>query len=86
MTVFTSAVVFFRLGSFEDRILVGVLWLSLVLLPEERYVHHFARLMARFESLSYILPSIIGLIWAWASTRFRGGGGLYVFSIWGFST
>jgi len=31
MTVFTGAVVFFRLGSFEDRILVGVLWLSLVL-------------------------------------------------------
>ena len=83
--VSSSVVVFFRLGSFEDRILVGVLWLSLVLLPEERYVHHFARLMARFESLRYILPSIIGLIWAWASARFRGGGGpfhLQIAGIW----
>ena len=61
-TVFTAVVVFFRLGSFEDRIVVGVLWLSLVLLPVERYAHDFARLIARFEPLRYILLSSIGLI------------------------
>jgi len=75
VTVFTGVIVFFRLGSFEDRIVVGVLWLSLVLLPVERYAHQVARLMASFESLRYILLSIIGLIWAWASARFRDGGG-----------
>ena len=85
VTVFTCAVVFLRLGSFEDRIVVGVWWLSLVLLPMERYVHQCARLMARFESLRYILLSMIGLIWAWASARFRGGGGpfhLQLAGIW----
>jgi len=85
VTVFTGAVIFLRLGSFEDRIVVGVLWLSLVVLPVERYVHDFAPLIAKFESLRYILLSSIGPISAWASARFRGGGGpfhLQLAGIW----
>jgi hypothetical protein len=85
VTVFTGAVIFLRLGSFEDRIVVGVLWLSLVVLPVERYVHDFAPLIAKFESLRYILLSSIGPISAWASAPFRGGGGpfhLQLAGIW----
>jgi hypothetical protein len=85
VTVFTSIVLFLRLGSFEDRIVVGVLWLSLALLPMARYARNVARLIGRYEPLRYILLSSIGLIWAWANARFRGGGGpfhLHLAGIW----
>jgi hypothetical protein len=74
-TVFTAAVLFLRFGSLEDRIVVGVFWLSLLLLPVERIVHHVAAFMARYVLPRYVLLSVIGLIWAWATARFRGGGG-----------
>jgi hypothetical protein len=84
-SVFTAAVLFLRLGSFEDRIVVGVFWLSLVLLPVERIVHQIAAFMARNVLPRYVLLSSIGLIWAWATARFRGGGGpfhLQLAGIW----
>jgi len=74
-TVFAVAVLVLQLGSRIDRLVVGAIWLALVFLPVERCIHQLARRMARTVSLRYILLSGIALIWAWASSRFRGGGG-----------
>jgi len=83
--VCTLGVLSLSLGSAEDRIVVVVFWLAIVLLPVEHYVHQLAGLTAKIEPLRYALLSIIGLIWAWASARFRGGGGpfhLQIAGIW----
>jgi hypothetical protein len=73
------------LGSFEDRVVVAVFWLSLVLLPVDRYVRQLAALTARFELLRYLLLSSIAFVWTWAAARLRGGGGpfhLQLAGIW----
>jgi hypothetical protein len=75
ITVFSAAALVLRLGSFEDRVVVGVLWLSLVLLPVERYVHQLGGFMAMHVLPRYILLSAIALVWSYASARFRTGGG-----------
>jgi hypothetical protein len=52
---------------------VGAVWLALLLLPVERYVHYLAGLMVRFTPLRYVLLSSIALLWAWGNARFRLG-------------
>src|SRR5437773_3310648 len=74
-TVFTAAVQALQLGSRGDRLVVAAAWLALAVLPVERYVQLLALLMARTTLPRYILLSSIALVWAWATCRFRGGGG-----------
>jgi len=74
-TVFTAAVLVLQLGSRVDRLVAAAVWLALVLLPVERYVHSLAPFMARMTLPRYILLSSIALAWTWATCRFRGGGG-----------
>src|SRR5438876_2660930 len=72
-TVFTAAVLVLQLGSRVDRLVAAAVWLALVLLPVERYVHSLAPFMARMTLPRYILLSSIALAWTWATCRFRGG-------------
>src|SRR5436309_13677769 len=74
-TVFTAAVLVLQLGSRVDRLVAAAVWLALVLLPVDRYVHSLAPFMARMTLPRYILLSSIALAWTWATCRFRGGGG-----------
>src|SRR4051812_34819053 len=74
-TLFAAAVLFLRLGSRGDRIVVAAVWLALMLLPVERAVHQIAGFIARIVLLCYLLLSVIALSWAWANARFRTGGG-----------
>jgi len=59
---------FLQLGSRGDRIVMVTIWLALVLLPVERYVH-------RHAVLRYGLLGAIALVWAWGNLRLRTGGG-----------
>ena len=74
-TVSTAAVMVLRLGSRGGRVVVGALWVTLALLLVERHVHSLRALMVRTVLPRYVVLSAIALVWAWASCRFRGGGG-----------
>jgi hypothetical protein len=74
-TVFAIAVLVLQLGSRGDRLVVVAVWLSLVLLPVERYVHQLAGFLARTVLPRYVLLSTIPLAWSWGNARFRLGGG-----------
>jgi len=74
-TVFTAVVLILRLGSRGDRLVVGAVWLALVFLPVERYIHQIAGFMARTVLPHYLLLSAIALVWSWGNARFRLGGG-----------
>jgi hypothetical protein len=50
-------------------------WLSLTLLPVERYVAHLEKFLRRNVTARYILFAEIAVIWAWVTCRFRGGSG-----------
>jgi hypothetical protein len=74
-TLFAAAVLAFQLGSRVDRIVVLTIWLALVSLPVERYIHQLAAFMSRHVLTRYALLSTIALVWSWANARFRTGGG-----------
>jgi hypothetical protein len=67
-TVVTAAVLVLQLGSRGDRIVVVTIWLALVLLPVERYIHQLA-------NLRYVLLVAIALVSVWGNLRVRTGGG-----------
>ena len=62
VTLFAAAVFVFQLGSRGDRFVVAAVWFALVLLPVERYIHHFTALMRRTVLLRYALLSAIALV------------------------